>query len=182
MWPYGISGDLPIAALTLAGAEEAETALPWLGVHKLLSRSGYAFDLAILLDEGGDYRRPAHSRLAEGLRAIGWDHMAGAKGGVHLLAAAPPVLEAAAVRLGAAWPPYVPPDAEPERSFALEKGLPLWEAGADGSCSRVPDRHPLPQPAGRHSRQDVRAGQERRPLSPPFQHLPSCLFSRFAVY
>lgn len=59
--------------------------------------------------------------------------MAGAKGGVHLLAAAPPVLEAAAVRLGAAWPPYVPPDAEPERSFALEKGLPLWEAGADGS-------------------------------------------------
>ena len=133
LWPYGISGDLPIAALTLAGAEEAETALPWLGVHKLLSRSGYAFDLAILLDEGGDYRRPAHSRLAEGLRAIGWDHMAGAKGGVHLLAAAPPVLEAAAVRLGAAWPPYVPPDAEPERSFALEKGLPLWEAGADGS-------------------------------------------------
>ena len=31
LWPYGISGDLPIAALTLAGAEEAETALPWLG-------------------------------------------------------------------------------------------------------------------------------------------------------
>ena len=59
LWPFGISGDLPLAALPLKGEEEAGQAQFWLGGHRLLTQLGWSFDLVLLLDEGGDYRRPA---------------------------------------------------------------------------------------------------------------------------
>ena len=94
LWPYGISGDAPIAAGALSGEEEIDNAVLWCRWHQLLTRAGYPFDLVLLLKEGGDYRRPLRSALTEELKKLGAESALGAKGGVHLAdpAAAPAVL------------------------------------------------------------------------------------------
>ena len=92
LWPFGISGDLPIAAGALSG--ELDHAALWCRWHQFLTRAGYPFDLVLLLEEGGDYRRPLRSALVEELKKLGAEFSLGAKGGVHLtdLSAAPAVL------------------------------------------------------------------------------------------
>ena len=85
LWPFGISGDLPIAAGMVAGQEEGERALLWCRWHQLLTRSGYPFDLVLVVEEGGDYRRPLRTAILEGLKELGAESALGAKGGVHLV-------------------------------------------------------------------------------------------------
>ena len=94
LWPYGISGDLPIAAGRLAGEEDVEGAVLWCRWHQFLSRAGCPFDLVLLLEEGGDYRRPLRSALTEELKKLGAESVLGARGGIHLVNpdAAPAVL------------------------------------------------------------------------------------------
>lgn len=94
LWPYGISGDVPIAAGSLSGEEEGERAALWCRWHQLLTRAGCPFDLVLLLEEGGDYRRPLRSALTEELKKLGAESALGAKGGIHLTdpSAAPAVL------------------------------------------------------------------------------------------
>ncbi len=94
LWPYGISGDVPIAAGKLSGEAEVERAALWCRWHQLLARAGYPFDLVLLLEEGGDYRRPLRSALMEELKKMGAESALGAKGGIHLAGpdAAPAVL------------------------------------------------------------------------------------------
>ena len=70
LWPYGISGDLPIAAGALSGPEDVERAALWCRWHQFLSRAGCPFDLVLLLEEGGDYRRPLRSGLTEELKKL----------------------------------------------------------------------------------------------------------------
>ncbi|MCI8422014.1 MAG: hypothetical protein HFF50_00560 [Lawsonibacter sp.] len=84
LWAFGISGDLPIAVGQLSTPEEAERAAVWCRQHQMLTRWGYSFDLVILLEEGGDYRRPLRSALAEELKTLGAESALGAKGGIHL--------------------------------------------------------------------------------------------------
>jgi cellobiose phosphorylase len=94
LWPFGISGDLPIAAGRLSGEENVEQAALWCRWHQFLSRAGCPFDLVLLVEEGGDYRRPLRSALTEELKKLGAESVLGARGGVHLAdpAAAPAVL------------------------------------------------------------------------------------------
>ncbi len=82
LWPFGISGDLPLWTAEPAGPED-EAAL--LARHGLLTGLGWPNDLALLLPEEGDYRRPALSALMEALRSAGAEAFLGAKGGVHLV-------------------------------------------------------------------------------------------------
>ena len=84
LWPYGISGDLPIAAGVLSEAEKLEQAALWLRWHRLITQAGYPFDLALILEEGGDYRRPLRAAVLEELKKLGAESALGAKGGVHL--------------------------------------------------------------------------------------------------
>ena len=136
LWAYGISGDVPIAALAVGSREEAEQQLHRLGAHKLLTLSGYTFDLVFLLSEGGDYRRPARSALLEGAGQLDWGHKLGAKGGIHLVEDNPAVRAAATVLLGREEAPYVrPTDYEKEISFTLKPGIPRWEVTADGGIT-----------------------------------------------
>ncbi len=114
LWPYGISGDLPIAAGTLSGPDDVEQAVLWCRWHQLLSRAGYSFDLVLLLEEGGDYRRPLRSGLRSELKKLGAESSLGARGGIHLAGpdAAPPVLDWAKAVLppvgGNMWGPTTP--------------------------------------------------------------------------
>lgn len=88
LWPFGISGDLPIAVLPVEAQEQLEDALRLTLEHQFLDRSGFRFDLVFLLSEGGDYRQPIREELLEGLRDQDWSHRIGVKGGVYLLDAA----------------------------------------------------------------------------------------------
>ncbi|MCI8479177.1 MAG: hypothetical protein HFE97_12750 [Oscillospiraceae bacterium] len=146
LWPFGISGDVPIAAAEIEGLGEAEAHLFWLGAHKLLCKSGFSFDLVFLIREGGDYRRPARSSLLEGLHALQWEHMLGAKGGVHLVDACEPVKRAATILLDSPEEEIQEsPISEQENHFTIEPGAPRWEFGADGTfrCFTGPRLPPL---------------------------------------
>ncbi len=94
LWPFGISGDLPIAAGRASGEDQVDQAALWCRWHQLLTRAGYSFDLILLLEEGGDYRRPLRSALTEELKKMGAQSVLGARGGIHLTGpeAAPAVL------------------------------------------------------------------------------------------
>ena len=132
LWPFGISGDLPIAAGRLTGGDGAERAALWCRWHQFLTRAGYLFDLVLILEEGGDYRRPLRSALTEELKKLGAESALGAKGGIHLAdpAAAPAVL---------AWAKAALPLEEQERAEEITPPPPVdvkpgpapWEMEGD---------------------------------------------------
>lgn len=137
LWPYGISGDLPIALIGAAGRTGAENASVWLGVHKFLRTCGFAFDLVLLLEESGDYRRPGRSALTQALEDLDWAHMLGGRGGVHLVEGGEQLRTAAAVDLDTLWQEQPPKDcpaiSDKLNTITLELGSPRWEFAADGS-------------------------------------------------
>jgi len=137
LWPWGVSGDFPIALGAAEGKEGTAQALAWCRQHRLLSRLGYRYDLVLLLDEGGDYRRPVRSALTEGLKELGAESALGGRGGIHLLPCAGEDTGALYAWAGAYLPlePVEYPDApapslEPLR---LKSGLPQvsWEPGGE---------------------------------------------------
>lgn len=136
LWPYGISGDLPIAVAGAAGPEGARQAALWLNVHKFLHTCGFSFDLALLLEEGGDYRRPGHRALSQAMEELGWGHMLGAKGGIHLVEGGAPIRKAAAVDLDTNWkgqpPKPIVPICDKVNHYTVEPGSPRWEFTSDG--------------------------------------------------
>jgi len=130
LWPYGISGDVPIALA--AGEENSDLVLK---LHALLSGCGFAFDLVFLLEDGGDYRRPRRTALTEALKSLGMESALGRKGGVHLVdcadASAAVLRDWAAVELDGEghWaqerrdPPVLPP----LLPCRLTERLPVWD-------------------------------------------------------
>ncbi len=139
LWAFGISGDLPIAAGSAAGPEEVDQAILWCGWHQLLSRSGYPFDLVLLLEESGDYRRPLRTAILEKLKKLGAESALGAKGGIHLVdhAAAPAVLSWAKAVLP------LPVEEESVKSESITPPPPVllapgpapWNANEDGTVT-----------------------------------------------
>ena len=84
LWPFGISGDLPIAALRVE-EERMKAALSLERIHQFLVQGGFMFDLVFLMREGGDYLHPLRDTLEERLRSDGWEHRLGARGGIFLV-------------------------------------------------------------------------------------------------
>ncbi len=85
LWPFGISGDLPIAAGAVSGEGDLYRAGLWISQVLLLNRTGFPCDLVLLLDEGGDYRRPLRTALMERLKLLGAESRLGGRGGVHFV-------------------------------------------------------------------------------------------------
>lgn len=142
LWPFGISGDLPIAVYGPTEREKVPEAMELLRQHRFLSWCGFSFDAVVLLREGGDYRRPVYRELSEGLRSLGAEGQLGARGGVHLIdmaspEEADPILAAAAVVRRPGEPPG---EVQGEKArpfglppFALAPGLPEYGFGRDGA-------------------------------------------------
>lgn len=133
LWPFGISGDLPIVACWAEeGEEERQCAL--VRQHQLLTRCGFGSDLVFLLRDGGDYRRPTRTALLEELKAMRLEHRIGARGGIFLAdcsaeGAAAPILAAAVIVLQGGGPieerKRTPGETdEKEIGFTLSLGLP----------------------------------------------------------
>ena len=85
LWPYGISGDLPLVTARINTEAEMEGAQGLIRRHSLLSQCGVSYDLALLVQDGGDYRRPVHTGIRNLLADMGLEGYLGARGGVHLL-------------------------------------------------------------------------------------------------
>lgn len=102
LWPFAISGDLPIVTLTLTESELG-TGIALAREQDFLSRLGYTFDLVLLLPETGDYHQSIRRGLTEHLNDAGLTRLLDSSGGIHLVSGPrerwAPILGMAAVNL-----------------------------------------------------------------------------------
>ena len=63
LWAYGISGDLPIALVTIGEAREINLVRQMLQAHTYWRRHGLMADLVILNEEASGYEQPLRERL-----------------------------------------------------------------------------------------------------------------------
>lgn len=84
LWQYGVSGDLPIAAV-LPKSEGTQEDPFLLKAHQLLRQCGFSFDLLYLLTDQGSYHRRQKSRLLEMLKGVGAENLLDQKGGIYLV-------------------------------------------------------------------------------------------------
>ena len=139
LWPYGISGDLPLLVCDGRGTE----ALPLLRRFLLLKSCGQEAELVYLSEEQGEYRQPLRREIARLLEGWGLEALLGARGGVHF---APREAEEllrsrAAVSLGDALWRFQPPQ-PPRLSVPREAGaLPAFRFEGESFLFQTP---PLP--------------------------------------
>jgi cyclic beta-1,2-glucan synthetase len=63
LWPYGISGDLPIALITISEARDISLVRQMLQAHTYWRMHGLKADLVIVNEEAGGYEQPLRERL-----------------------------------------------------------------------------------------------------------------------
>jgi cyclic beta-1,2-glucan synthetase len=63
LWPYGISGDLPIALITIGEARDISLVRQMLQAHTYWRMHGLTADLVVLNEEAGGYEEPLRERL-----------------------------------------------------------------------------------------------------------------------
>ena len=63
LWPYGISGDLPIALVTIAESRDVAVVQQLLKAHTYWRLHGLMADLLILNEESSSYEQPLHEQL-----------------------------------------------------------------------------------------------------------------------
>lgn len=69
LWPYGISGDLPIALITIAEERDISLARQMLQAYTYWRMHGLSVDLIILNEEPGSYERPLQGLLERLIQA-----------------------------------------------------------------------------------------------------------------
>ena len=63
LWPHGISGDLPILAVTIGDPHDMGTVTQALQAHTYWQQHGLRTDLVILNEESSSYDQPLHNQL-----------------------------------------------------------------------------------------------------------------------
>ncbi len=63
LWPYGISGDFPIAVVSIGEARDLSTVRQMLQAHTFWRQHGLKTDLVILNEESSSYEQPLNERL-----------------------------------------------------------------------------------------------------------------------
>jgi cyclic beta-1,2-glucan synthetase len=89
LWPYGISGDLPIALVQIERDEERDVVRQLLRAHEYWLLKGIAADLVILSTTGASYAQALQESLEGRVRAsqAGGEELRREHGGVYLLRA-----------------------------------------------------------------------------------------------
>jgi cyclic beta-1,2-glucan synthetase len=84
LWPYGISGDLPIVLVRIGQAEELDMVRQILRAHEYLRLKGLSFDLVILNDRPLTYAQELNEDLQALIRKTGSQALLDKPGGVYL--------------------------------------------------------------------------------------------------
>jgi cyclic beta-1,2-glucan synthetase len=87
LWQYGISGDLPIALVTIGEIRNVGLVRQMLQAHTYWRMHGLMADLVILAEEASGYERPLHERLEDLIRAHSTNTGRDKPGGVFLRSA-----------------------------------------------------------------------------------------------
>ena len=88
LWPYAISGDLPIALITIGEARDISLVRQMLQAHTYWRMHGLSTDLVILNEEAGSYERPLQERLEQLIQAHTLSAATDRAGGIFLKSAA----------------------------------------------------------------------------------------------
>ena len=96
LWKLGISGDFPVLTAYVPDESRADDAADLIAEHAFLRENGFAYDLLLLMPDGGDYRQKLRRRLTELLSAMGLSGLEGARGGIHFADLTDPGAAAAA--------------------------------------------------------------------------------------
>ncbi len=88
LWPYAISGDLPIALITIGEARDISLVRQMLQAHTYWRMHGLSTDLVILNEEAGSYERPLQERLEQLIHAHSLSAASDRPGGIFLKSAA----------------------------------------------------------------------------------------------
>ena len=88
LWPYAISGDLPIVLVTVGEPREISLVRQMLQAHTYWRMHGFSTDLVILNEEGGSYERPLQERLEQLIRTHALSAASDRAGGIFLRCAA----------------------------------------------------------------------------------------------
>jgi len=88
LWPYAISGDLPLVLLTIGEARELSLVRQMLQAHTYWRMHGLSTDLVILNEEAESYERPLKERLEQLIQANSLSAATDRAGGIFLKSAA----------------------------------------------------------------------------------------------
>ncbi len=84
LWPYGISGDLPIVLVRIGQAEELNMVRQMLRAHEYLRLKGLSFDLVILNDRPLSYVQELQEEIQSLIRKSGSHALLDKPGGVFV--------------------------------------------------------------------------------------------------
>jgi cyclic beta-1,2-glucan glucanotransferase len=84
LWPYGISGDLPIVIIRVSISDDVDMVRQLLRGHEYLRLKGLSIDLVILNDHPPTYAQELHNELLALIRASGSQALQDKPGGVFL--------------------------------------------------------------------------------------------------
>jgi cyclic beta-1,2-glucan synthetase len=84
LWPYGISGDLPIVLVTIGEPRDIDLVRQVLQAHTYWRMHGLIADLLILNEEKGGYERPLRERLALLIQSHSMSTGINRPGGIYL--------------------------------------------------------------------------------------------------
>ena len=85
LWPYGISGDIPIILVTLEKTDDIDIVYDILKAHEYWKYKNLKVDLVILNEEENSYTNPLHGLLADILSSSHAHDMINKPGGVFVL-------------------------------------------------------------------------------------------------
>jgi cyclic beta-1,2-glucan synthetase len=88
LWPYGISGDLPIALITIGEVRDISLVRQMLQAHTYWRRHGLMAELVILNEEAGGYERPLRERIERLIQTHSMYAEVDRPGGIFLRSAA----------------------------------------------------------------------------------------------
>jgi cyclic beta-1,2-glucan synthetase len=88
LWPYAISGDLPLVLITIGETREINLVRQMLQAHTYWRMHGLSTDLVILNEEAVSYQRPLQERLEQLIQAHTVSAATDRAGGIFLKSAA----------------------------------------------------------------------------------------------
>lgn len=85
LWPFGISGDLPILAVDISDKDQLDMVYDLLKAHELWRMKGLKVDLAFLVEDEGGYVQPLQEGIRDAISASHARDLMNRSGGVYLL-------------------------------------------------------------------------------------------------